>query len=45
VAAAFVLPLLWYALLAITMLRHPRGQGWHDRFAGSVVVRRAGPPS
>ena len=40
-----VFPLVWYALLAVTILRDPRGRGWHDRAAGSVVVRRGGPPS
>jgi uncharacterized RDD family membrane protein YckC len=40
-----VLPLLWFAVLSLTMLRDARGRGWQDRVAGSVVVRRSGPPS
>lgn len=40
-----VLPIAWFVLLSITMLRDPRGRGWQDRAAGSVVVRRSGPPS
>lgn len=40
-----VLPLIWFAVLAVTMLRDPRGRGWQDKVAGSVVVRRSGPPS
>lgn len=38
-------PVAWYGLLTVTIMRDSRGQGWHDRIAGSVVVRRAGPPS
>lgn len=44
-AGALVLPVAWYLLLSLTMLRDPRGRGWQDRAAGSVVVRRSGPPS
>lgn len=40
-----VLPLVWFGVLSVTMLRDPRGRGWQDRLAGSVVVRRSGPPS
>jgi uncharacterized RDD family membrane protein YckC len=38
-------PVAWYALLAITVVRDRRGRGWHDKLAGSVVVRRDGSPS
>ena len=44
-AAFAVLPMVWFAVLSITMLRDPRGRGWQDKAAGSVVVRRSGPPS
>jgi hypothetical protein len=44
-AGALVLPVAWYLLLSLTMLRDPRGRGWQDKAAGSVVVRRSGPPS
>lgn len=29
---------IWYVLLAWSSLEDPRGQGWHDTVAGSVVV-------
>jgi uncharacterized RDD family membrane protein YckC len=38
-------PVAWYALLALTVARDRRGRGWHDKLAGSVVVRRDGSPS
>lgn len=38
-------PLVWIALLTLSIARDRRGRGWHDKLAGSVVVRREGPPS
>jgi uncharacterized RDD family membrane protein YckC len=41
-AAALVLELLaaaWYLALVVSVARHPRKQGLHDRFAGTVVVK------
>ena len=35
----FIGPLIWIGL-AISVATDPRGQGFHDRLAGSVVVRR-----
>jgi len=44
-AAAYFLPVLWYIVLGLSVLaERRRGRGLHDRLAGSVVVRRAGPP-
>jgi uncharacterized RDD family membrane protein YckC len=31
-------PLAWL-VLAVVIERHPRRQGWHDRAAGTLVVR------
>lgn len=43
---AYFVPLAWYAVLAVSVLAEGRrGRGLHDRLAGSVVVRRAGPPA
>lgn len=45
-SAAYLLPIVWYALLGLSVLMEGRrGRGLHDRLAGSVVVRRAGPPA
>jgi hypothetical protein len=41
----FGAPIAWAAWLFITAMNDPKGRGWHDRAAGSVVVRRAGSPS
>jgi uncharacterized RDD family membrane protein YckC len=38
-------PMAWYVILAFSVLVDRRGRGLHDRLAGSVVVRRAGPPA
>jgi len=43
---AFFLPVAWYLVLGLSVLaERRRGRGLHDRLAGSVVVRRAGPPA
>ena len=39
---AVSLPLVWFVVVFMTMLINSRGRGIHDRFAGSVVVRREG---
>jgi hypothetical protein len=45
-AGALLVPLAWYLILALsTLVEGKRGRGLHDRIAGSVVVRRAGPPA
>lgn len=45
-AIALLVPLAWYLVLALSTLAEARrGRGLHDRLCGSVVVRRAGPPS
>jgi uncharacterized RDD family membrane protein YckC len=33
-----IVPLAWL-VLAVVIERHPRRQGWHDRAAGTLVVR------
>ena len=38
----WVVPLGWL-IAALVLERHPRRQGWHDRAAGTLVLR-AGPP-
>ncbi|CAN5816068.1 hypothetical protein BH24CHL6_BH24CHL6_03400 [soil metagenome] len=44
--AAYFLPPIWYAVLGLSVLAEGRrGRGLHDRLAGSVVIRRAGPPA
>lgn len=40
-----VLPWPWLTILAVTILRDPKGRGLHDRVTHSVVVRRAGSPA
>lgn len=43
---AYFLPVAWYVVLGLSvLLEGKRGRGLHDRLAGSVVVRRAGPPA
>ncbi len=43
---AFFAPIAWYLVLAVSVaVEGRRGRGLHDRLAGSVVVRRAGPPA
>jgi len=43
---AVFLPIAWYIVLGLSVLAdRRRGRGLHDRLAGSVVVRRAGPPA
>jgi len=32
---------VWYVVLALSAIRDPRGRGFHDRLADSVVVRKA----
>jgi uncharacterized RDD family membrane protein YckC len=34
----WIVPLAWL-VLAVVIERHPRRQGWHDRAAGTLVVR------
>jgi uncharacterized RDD family membrane protein YckC len=46
IAATVLLPVLWYALLVLSVVAdRRRGRGLHDLAAGSVVIRRAGAPS
>lgn len=43
---AYFLPPIWYLVLGLSVLAEGRrGRGLHDRLAGSVVIRRAGPPA
>jgi hypothetical protein len=43
-SVAYFLPPIWYLVLGISVLAEGRrGRGLHDRLAGSVVIRRAGP--
>jgi uncharacterized RDD family membrane protein YckC len=43
---AYFVPIAWYVVLGLSVLvEGKRGRGLHDRLAGSVVVRRAGPPA
>jgi uncharacterized RDD family membrane protein YckC len=43
---AYFVPVAWYVVLGLSVLiEGKRGRGLHDRLAGSVVVRRAGPPA
>ena len=45
-SAAYFLPFAWYLVLGLSVvLERRRGRGLHDRLAGSVVVRREGPPA
>lgn len=46
IAVTAILPMLWYAVLALSAVGdRRRGRGLHDLVAGSVVIRRAGSPS
>jgi len=38
-------PVAWFVVLIVSVLLDERGRGLHDYLSGSVVVRRAGPPS
>lgn len=40
-----VAPVGWFVILIVSVLLDERGRGLHDYLSGSVVVRRAGPPS
>jgi uncharacterized RDD family membrane protein YckC len=40
-----IAPVAWFIVLIASVLLDERGRGLHDHLSGSVVVRRAGPPS
>ncbi len=40
-----IAPIVWFVVLIVSVLLDERGRGLHDYLSGSVVVRRAGPPS
>lgn len=44
-AVLLLWPFAWWTALASSAARDRRGRGWHDKLAGSVVVRRDGSPS
>jgi uncharacterized RDD family membrane protein YckC len=39
--AMVVLPLVWYLLLGVSIVRSPDGRGWHDRVSGAIASRAA----